>query len=131
METYLEDLGHLALLRERAVVLDGQDDRHVRIDERSPVDGFHHILEEHGREFSLETLIKQTKLKQAPVQLSSEFNYSYAFSDLEGYFSGECVSVVNNRHAVISIPAVQLNAPAALQQHLRDKHTHTRLEINT
>lgn len=39
-------------------------------------------------------------------------------SYLKGYFSGECVSMINNWHAIISIPAVQLDAPTALQQHL-------------
>ncbi len=39
-------------------------------------------------------------------------------SNLKGYLSGECVSMINNWHAIISIPAVQLYAPTALKQHL-------------
>lgn len=42
---YLEDFSHLALLWQRAVVLDGQDDRHVGCDERRPVDCFYHVLQ--------------------------------------------------------------------------------------
>lgn len=40
-------------------------------------------------------------------------------ANLEGDFSCESVSVVNNRHAVISVPTVQLDASTALEQHLR------------
>lgn len=40
-------------------------------------------------------------------------------SDLKGNFGGECVSVVNDWHAVISIPAVQLHTPTALKQNLK------------
>lgn len=43
---YLENLGHLALLGQRAVVLYGDDDRHVGGDERVALDGFHHLLPE-------------------------------------------------------------------------------------
>lgn len=51
--TYLEDFSHLALLREGAVVLYGQDDRHVRIDKRRPVNRFYNILEDRGRDLIL------------------------------------------------------------------------------
>lgn len=47
---YLEDFSHLALLREGAVVLYGQDDGHVGYDKRGTVNGFHHILEDQGRD---------------------------------------------------------------------------------
>ena len=43
------------------------------------------------------------------------------FIYLEGYLSGEGVSVIDDRHAVIPVPAVQLHAPAALQ---KDLHHH-------
>lgn len=57
METYLEDLRHLALLWKGAVILDGQDDGHVSIDKRGPVNCLHHILEHHGRELVLEAAL--------------------------------------------------------------------------
>lgn len=47
---YLEDFSHLALLREGAVVLYGQDDGHVGYDKCGTVNGFHHILEDRGRD---------------------------------------------------------------------------------
>lgn len=50
---YLEDFSHLALLWKGTVVLYGEDDGHVRIDECRPVNCFHHILEDHGRDFIL------------------------------------------------------------------------------
>lgn len=43
---YLENLGHLALLRQRAVVFYGDDDGHVGSDERVAIDGFNHLLRE-------------------------------------------------------------------------------------
>ena len=43
--------------------------------------------------------------------------------NLKWNLSGECVSVVNNWHAIISIPAVQLDTPAALQQHLSNRNS--------
>lgn len=49
---------------------------------------------------------------------NSEFHLHFQ-ANLEGDFSCESVSVVNNRHAVISIPTVQLDASTALEQHLR------------
>lgn len=45
-------------------------------------------------------------------------------SNLKGYLSGECVAVVNNRHAIVSVPAVQLDAPTALQEHLSKRDVH-------
>lgn len=47
---YLEDVSHLALLRQGAVVLDGQDDGHVGYDKRRPVNCFHHVLQGKERE---------------------------------------------------------------------------------
>lgn len=47
---YLENLGHLALLGQRAVVLYGDDDRHVGGDERVAIDGLNHLLWERERE---------------------------------------------------------------------------------
>lgn len=47
---HLEDLGHLALLGQRAVVLYGDDDRHVGGDERVAIDGFHHLLPQTDRQ---------------------------------------------------------------------------------
>lgn len=44
-------------------------------------------------------------------------------SDLKRYLGGERVSVINDRHAVVSVPAVQLDAPAALQQDLPSTRT--------
>lgn len=44
LRAYLEDVGHLALLGQRAVVLYGDDDRHVGRDERVAIDGFNHLL---------------------------------------------------------------------------------------
>lgn len=44
MRRDLEDFRHLALLWEGAMVLYGQDDRHVGIDECGPANCFHHIL---------------------------------------------------------------------------------------
>lgn len=40
---------------------------------------------------------------------------------LEGDLGRQCMSVINNGHAVISIPAVQLYAPASLQEDLCDQ----------
>lgn len=39
---------------------------------------------------------------------------------LEGDLGGQCMSMINDRHPVISIPAVQLYAPTALQEDLCD-----------
>lgn len=53
-------------------------------------------------------------------------------SDLKGDFGGECVSMVNDWHAVISIPAVQLHAPTALKQNLKIREfTEKKLKILT
>lgn len=41
---HLKDLSHFALLRQRAVVLDGQDHGHLGVHERGAIDGFHHVL---------------------------------------------------------------------------------------
>lgn len=49
---------------------------------------------------------------------SMDISILNVISNLEGYFSGKRVSMINNWHAIISIPAVQLDAPTALQQHL-------------
>lgn len=58
---HLEDLGHLALLGQRAVVLYGDDDRHVWRDERVAIDGLDHLLwereglKEHGASCSFQS----------------------------------------------------------------------------
>lgn len=44
IRTDLEDFRHLALLWEGTMVLYGQYDRHVGIDECRPANCFHHIL---------------------------------------------------------------------------------------
>lgn len=51
--------------------------------------------------------------KQEPV-----LRLFICISNLKRYLGGECVSVINNGHAIVSIPAVQLHTSAALQQHL-------------
>lgn len=40
-------------------------------------------------------------------------------TNLKWNFGGECVSMVNDGHAIVSIPAVQLHTPTALQQYLQ------------
>lgn len=128
--SYLEDFGHLALLRQGAVVLYGQDDGHVGVDERGPADCLHHILEDHGIGLSLrdgkERQIRRafskihiclTRLSNIIISRQSR-EWFRSVSNLEGYLCGEGVSVVDHRHSIVSIPAVQFNTSAALQQHL-------------
>lgn len=111
---YLKDVGHLALLRKGAVVLNGQDDRHVRVDKGAAVNRFHHILRR-------ETHVLRLQLfrKIAGPELWNRTRRSHFVHYLERYFGGERVSVIDDGHAVIAVPTVQFHTPAALQQHLQ------------
>lgn len=64
LPSYLEDFSHLSLLRKGAVVLYGQDDGHIRIDKRRPVNCFHNILKDHGREDEKEEIVDKSTASQ-------------------------------------------------------------------
>lgn len=55
------------------------------------------------------------------VRHFSLLNLSIWSSNLKWYLGGKSVSVINNWHAIISIPTVQFNTSAALQKHLVHK----------
>lgn len=53
--THLEDVGHFALLRQRAVVLDGEDHGHLGVHESRAIDGFHHVLWKQREDYQKDT----------------------------------------------------------------------------
>lgn len=61
---HLKDFSHLSLLWKGTVVLDGQDDRHVGVDESRAVDRLHHILEDQkGKENNKNIQIRYLRLR--------------------------------------------------------------------
>lgn len=64
--THLEDLGHFALLKQRAVVLNGQDHGHLGVHEGGAIDGFHNILSEQRQDQQKENYENQEN-SQIPI----------------------------------------------------------------
>lgn len=77
-------------------------------------------MESNANEINPKPLHMKAKCNKS-LRHFAPLNPSICSSNLKRYLGGESVSVINNWHAVISIPTVQLNTSAALQKHLVHK----------